>query len=150
MRVRMRVRKIVRTRGWTAVALLAAAMLVLPGLVLPGLVLPGLAARPAWAETMRDRQWYLSTLDVAGAHRLTTGAGVVVAVVDTGVGAHPDLSGQVLDGVAFVGTGNGQRDGSGHGTAMAGVIAAMGGSADHLLGIAPGAKILPVKVGASD
>src|SRR5262249_12821453 len=89
-------------------------------------------------------------LDVAGAHRLTTGAGVVVAVVDTGVGAHPDLSGQVLDGVAFVGTGNGQRDGSGHGTAMAGVIPAMGGSAGPLLGIAPGAKILPVKVGASD
>ncbi|MDG6108547.1 S8 family serine peptidase [Dactylosporangium aurantiacum] len=111
---------------------------------------PVLAAQPAWAETMRDRQWYLKTLDVAAAQKVTAGDGVVVAVLDSGVGTHPDLDGQVLDGTSFVGEpGSFRTDNDGHGSSMAGIIAAKGGSADHLLGIAPKAKILPVRISAS-
>lgn len=110
---------------------------------------PVVAVPPAWADTMRDKQWYLKTLDVAAAHKITTGAGAVVAVLDTGVGAHPDIDGQVVDGASFAGeTGdpaNYRIDNDGHGSAMVGIIAAKGGDANHLLGIAPKAKILVVR-----
>lgn len=118
--------------------------------VLVAAAAPVLAAQPAWAETMRERQWYLKTLDVAAAQKVTAGDGVVVAVLDSGVGTHPDLDGQVLDGTSFVGEpGSFRTDNDGHGSSMAGIIAAKGGSADHLLGIAPKAKILPVRISAS-
>jgi membrane-anchored mycosin MYCP len=116
-------------------------------------VLTGLAPivavpAPAAAQTMRDRQWYLQTLDVAAAHQLSTGAGVVVAVLDSGVGTHPDLDGQVIAGISYApGTGTSRTDNDGHGSSIAGVIAAKGGTPDHLIGIAPNAKILSVRTG---
>ncbi|WP_327004212.1 S8 family serine peptidase [Dactylosporangium sp. NBC_01737] len=111
---------------------------------------PVVAVSPAWAETMRDKQWYLQTLDVAAAQKITAGDGVVVAVLDTGVGAHPDLDGQILDGTSYIGEpGSFRTDNDGHGSSMAGVIAAKGGNADHLLGIAPKSKILPVRIASS-
>ncbi|MEV6927435.1 S8 family serine peptidase [Dactylosporangium sp. NPDC051485] len=120
-----------------------AAAAVLAGLT-PIVALPA----PAAAQTIRDRQWYLQTLDVAAAHEISTGAGVVVAVLDSGVGSHPDLDGQVIDGISYApGTGTSRTDNDGHGSAMAGIIAANGGTDDHLLGIAPHAKILSVRTG---
>jgi len=115
--------------------------------VLAALVSPGLANA---AETLRAKQWWLDALHIDQAQAIATGTGVVVAVVDTGVQAdHPDLAGQVLDGADLDFSGNddlGRTDLKGHGTAVAGLIAARGGGPDHALGIAPGAKILPVKV----
>lgn len=105
------------------------------------------AAQPAWAGTMRDREWYLKTLDVAAAQKITMGDGVIVAVVDSGVGTHPDIEGQVLEGMSYVDEpGTFRTDNDGHGSSMAGIIAAKGGNADHLLGIAPSSKILPVRI----
>jgi type VII secretion-associated serine protease mycosin len=110
-------------------------------------------AAPAWADNTRDQQWQLGFLRVAEAHRFSQGAGVVVAVVDSGVDAtHPDLVGNVLSGtdVRPGANGNGQTDTNGHGTAMAGLIGAHGhgpGGSSGALGIAPQAKILPVKDG---
>jgi subtilisin family serine protease len=76
------------------------------------------------------------------------GAGVVVAVVDTGVqGNHPDLASNLLPGADFVSSSGGTActDPNSHGTHVAGIIAqvdnALGG-----IGGAPGAKILPVRV----
>ncbi|MEV6602389.1 type VII secretion-associated serine protease mycosin [Actinoplanes sp. NPDC051346] len=109
-----------------------------------------LAGTPAVADSMRNRQWHLSALDVATAHRISTGEGVTVAVIDSGVNAkHPDLAGSVLPGIDLTGDrGDGRTDTHGHGTGMAGLIAAHGhgqGGADGALGIAPGAKILPIR-----
>lgn len=119
--------------------------------VVAAVAAPVVAAPPAWAETMRDRQWYLKTLDVAAAQQVTAGDGVVVAVLDTGVGSHPDLDGQVLDGTSFIGEpGTSRSDNNGHGSSMAGLIVAKGGSGDHLLGIAPKAKVLPVRITANE
>ncbi len=108
----------------------------------------------AFADSIRDRQWYLSTLDIARVHQLSQGAGVTVGLIDTGVDAkHPDLAGAVLPGLDLhdykAGDGTGRNDVLGHGTEMAGIIAGRGhgdGHADGILGIAPEAKILPVRV----
>jgi type VII secretion-associated serine protease mycosin len=124
-----------RSYGAAAAALSIVAVVALP-------------ASPAQADWVRDKQWYLSSLKISQAHTITEGAGITVAVVDTGVEAHPDLRNNLLDGTDVIAgtTGNGHADGDGHGTAMAGIIAAHGkNSRDGLLGIAPDAKILPVK-----
>ena len=106
----------------------------------------------AHADSIRDRQWYLTSLHVSQAQAISKGAGVTVAVVDTGAYPHPDLRRNLLGGVDIVsgGAGNGQADEAGHGTNMAAIISAHGtpGNAG-VLGIAPAAKVLPVKIGDS-
>ncbi|MBV1849108.1 S8 family serine peptidase [Catellatospora tritici] len=107
-------------------------------------------AAPAHADRFRDDQWFLGYLDLTKAHAISQGAGVTVAVIDSGVEAHhPDLDGNVLTGIDVVtgGGGNGWGDLDGHGTGMAGLIAAHGhGSGDGVLGIAPKAKIFPIRM----
>ncbi|RSM43564.1 hypothetical protein DMB66_53195, partial [Actinoplanes sp. ATCC 53533] len=77
------------------------------------------------------------------------GRGVTVAVVDTGIADVPDLAGQLADRVDLTGTGDG--DGYGHGTFMAGLIAATGkASGGAYQGVAPGAKLIDVKVADAD
>jgi type VII secretion-associated serine protease mycosin len=100
---------------------------------------------PALADT-RDDQWHLNYLKVEQAHRISTGKGVTVAVIDSGVAKHPDLSGVVKGTDFFKAGGNGRTDLTGHGTSMAGLIAAHGNSRQHALGIAPDAKIIPIRV----
>ncbi|MFE9024422.1 type VII secretion-associated serine protease mycosin [Streptomyces sp. NPDC007808] len=77
------------------------------------------------------------------------GQGVTVGVVDSGVDAsHPDLTGQVLKGKDFTGGGDAQEDKLGHGTIMASIIAGHGhgaGNASGMVGLAPKAKILPLR-----
>lgn len=102
---------------------------------------------PALADEFRNKQWHLGYLKVAQAQRISTGKGVTVAVIDSGVSSHPDLSGSVLDGTDFVRSGgDGRTDLTGHGTSMAGLIAAHGKNGAGALGIAPDSKILPVRV----
>src|SRR5690349_1309778 len=77
------------------------------------------------------------------------GRGVTVAVVDTGIADVPDLAGQLAGRVDLTGTGDG--DGYGHGTFMAGLIAATGeASGGAYRGVAPGAKLVDVKVADDD
>lgn len=103
-------------------------------------LLPGSAAA---APDLRARSWYLESLHLVAAERIATGRGVTVAVLDSGVNEIPELSGRVLPGYD-PGGGDGRRDRTGHGTSMAALIAGAGGSGDRLLGVAPGAPILPV------
>ncbi|MEU4472443.1 type VII secretion-associated serine protease mycosin [Micromonospora sp. NPDC023888] len=111
-------------------------------------LLAGAAAQPAVAAPQRAEQWYLDELRIDQAHKLSTGRGVIVAVVDSGVDAtHPDIRGQVLPGGRSYGaSGDGRADEEGHGTHMAGIIAATNAAADGVDGIAPGARILPIKI----
>ncbi|MFF9067529.1 type VII secretion-associated serine protease mycosin [Streptomyces sp. NPDC014891] len=124
-----------------AAVLLATAFAVLPA-----------TTTPAYADTIRARQWGLQALHTEEAWRTTRGEGVTVAVLDTGVDAeHPDLEGSVLAGRDLVGFGasRGDRAWARHGTAMAGIIAGHGhgpDGGDGVLGIAPDARILPVRV----
>lgn len=97
-----------------------------------------------------------AALDLAPAHALATGAGVKVAVIDTGVAPHHRLGG-VIDGGDFLGTSDprdavpgGTSPGSlldcdGHGTVVAGVIATRPAPTDDLVGVAPEATIISIR-----
>jgi type VII secretion-associated serine protease mycosin len=101
----------------------------------------------AYAGTVSATEWQLTNLHARLAWRLSTGSGVIVAVLDSGVDAgHTDLTGQVLPGADFVdGTTDGRKDFVGHGTTVAGLIAGRE-RAGSVTGIAPHARILPVRV----
>lgn len=111
-----------------------------------------LPSTTAYADGIRAQQWALDAMHTQQAWRTTKGSGITVAVLDTGVDdQHPDLAGNVLPGKDMVGFGahRGDRAWARHGTAMAGIIAGHGhgaGRGDGVLGIAPEAKILPVRV----
>jgi type VII secretion-associated serine protease mycosin len=111
-----------------------------------------LAVPPAVADPARTLDWALNALHAQQAWQTTKGAGITVAVLDTGVDStHPDLTGQVLAGKDEVGFGAERGDSAWakHGTGMAAIIAGHGhgpGDSDGVLGIAPQARILPVRV----
>ncbi|MFJ6842116.1 type VII secretion-associated serine protease mycosin [Streptomyces griseoluteus] len=115
-----------------------------------GLLLVGISAGTAQAETIRARQWHLDAMRAPEVWKTTTGRGVTVALIDSGVDdSLPDLRGQVLDGKDFSSLrGDEHTDVAGHGTSMAAIIAATGalGGVDASYGLAPGAKILPIRM----
>jgi Subtilase family len=110
------------------------------------------AAGPALADTVRNNEWWLSSLHVTQAWLSTKGTGVTIAVLSTGVDTNqPDLAGSVTTGRDF--TGSGRAAGGPfwgvNGTAVASLIAGHGHgtkNADGIVGVAPEAKILSVRV----
>ncbi|GIF42324.1 S8 family serine peptidase [Actinoplanes xinjiangensis] len=102
---------------------------------------------PTGTDAYRSRQWSLATMNVAQAWQASTGTGITVAVIDSGVDAgHPDLAGQVLPGVDLIaGTEGVSTDPNGHGTHVAGTIAAVTGNGTGVAAVAPDAKILPIR-----
>ncbi len=109
-----------------------------------------IGAAPAHADTIRDRQWYLDGMHAEEMWKASTGTGVTVAVVDTGVDdGLPDLRGQVLPGKDFLGSKrDGRTDTQGHGTLISVLIAGTGKGfgGTGAMGLAPGTKILPLRV----
>jgi subtilisin family serine protease len=72
----------------------------------------------------------------------STGAGVTVAVMDSGIADHPDLAGKIAARADFVNDGSALQDPGGHGTFIAGVIAANG----RMKGVAPDARLVSLRV----
>jgi len=108
------------------------------------------------------RQWHFAKVQAEQAWGTTTGTGVLVAVVDSGVDlTHPDLQANIVsyndadmvepDGnctgpaQSRVCTQDGAQDENGHGTHVAGLIGAVANNGVGVAGVAPGAKILPVR-----
>ncbi|MEU3246367.1 MULTISPECIES: type VII secretion-associated serine protease mycosin [unclassified Streptomyces] len=115
-----------------------------------GLSLVGMAALPAQAESIREREWHLTAMRASQMWRTSTGIGVTVTVIDSGVNAGlTDLAGRVLPGrdEAPDAPGDERTDPNGHGTLMALLIAGSGRSdgGAGTFGLAPGVKILPVR-----
>ncbi|WP_406304773.1 type VII secretion-associated serine protease mycosin [Streptomyces sp. NBC_00885] len=120
-----------------------------------GLLLVGSAAAPAQAESNRSMQWHLDAMHAEEMWKVSTGKGVTVALIDSGVDAtHPDLKGQVLRGKDFMSGASGDEwtDLQGHGTSMAGIIAGTGkmDGGNGAFGLAPGTKILPIRFEDTD
>jgi subtilisin family serine protease len=123
--------------------------------LLPALPLLTATAAPAVAapaDTVRDsEQWVLDMLRVQAAWQTTRGAGVIVAVIDSGVSQDAtDLAGSVISGPDFTGltTKPSSQLWGQHGTWMASIIAGHGhdGGYDGIVGVAPEAKILSIRV----
>ncbi|MGO4120105.1 S8 family serine peptidase [Arthrobacter sp. YAF16] len=127
-------------------------------------------------DTRYGEQWDFTGANgmrIPGAWDVSTGSGSTVAVIDTGITAHPDLDANVLPGYDFVSDATAARDGNGrdsnaqdqgdwyaagecgqttagnsswHGTHVSGTIAAVTGNSTGVAGVAPNAKVLPVRV----
>ena len=104
----------------------------------------------AAADPLLAQQWGLFAIGADHVWTTTTGQGVIVAVVDSGSGPHPDLAENLLPGRSIIGTVESQDgkdiDASGHGTHVAGIIAAVANNGIGGSGVAPNAKILPIQV----
>jgi type VII secretion-associated serine protease mycosin len=104
-------------------------------------------APSAVAADIQSKQWYLDAMHAEAMWKISTGKGVKVAVLDTGVNPDtPSLKDQVLadevpKGVSYKAT----EDYNGHGTSMAELIAGTG-AGGGLRGLAPGARIVPYRV----
>jgi type VII secretion-associated serine protease mycosin len=104
-------------------------------------------ASSAVAADVQSKQWYLNAMNAEDMWKISTGKGVKVAVLDTGVNPDtPSLKGQVLgDEVPETVSYKATEDYNGHGTSMAELIAGTGAEGG-MQGLAPGAKIVPYRV----
>jgi thermitase len=99
-------------------------------------------------------QIWAETVNLPAAWTVTAGdPDVIVSVVDSGIRAdHPDLEGQVLTGKNYVDgfSEDDTSDNLGHGTAVAGIIAAVGNNGIGVAGTAMNVQLLPMRVGNTD
>lgn len=97
-------------------------------------------------DAIQKYGWSITAFDLPSAWAKTKGGGVKIAVLDTGADLdHPDLSANLLPGVNFVEPGKQPWDDNQHGTHVSGIIAAANNEIG-MVGVAPEAKIIPVKV----
>ncbi|XVH33397.1 S8 family peptidase (plasmid) [Haloferacaceae archaeon DSL9] len=106
---------------------------------------------PEEGEELFAYQWDKHDQGIPDAHTITRGDGTRVAIIDTGIATgHPDLEGQVnLDlSKSFVPDdyGVGEPYGGAHGTHVAGIVAANDGSESGVIGSAPGAELVDLRV----
>ena len=106
----------------------------------------------AKADKIRDSEWWLSSMHVTSAWSSSRGSGVTVALLSTGVlTSHPDLTDSVTTGPDYTGSGETSAGNTWgiEGTSAASIIAGHGdniGDAAGIIGIAPAARILSVRV----
>ena len=140
-----------RALGAAAVAaLLTGAMLAPTGAA----AAPAAPTEPrATADLVRDKEYWLDSYGIRSAWNVTKGAGVTIAIIDTGVdGSVAELRGAVTAGADFSGSGTGGApeggDGDEHGTMVASLAAGRGTGANAgVIGVAPAASLISASVG---
>ena len=101
----------------------------------------------ASGDQYAGRLWGLQKVRAETAWSSGTGDGITVAVVDSGVDPnHEDLRANIVEGYDFVADDADPRDEEGHGTHVAGIVAAVANNGIGVAGVAPKAKIMPVRV----
>ena len=102
------------------------------------------------SDPLLDQQWGLTAIGAPSVWKITRGAGVTVAVIDSGSGPHPDLDANLDAGRTMFGSidsvGAIDVDVAGHGSHVAGIIAAVADNAIGGSGVAPQSRILPIRV----
>ena len=116
-----------------------------------GLVVGLAGPASATNDTYLSRQWGLTQIGAPQAWTRSTGGGVTIGIVDTGVDtAHPDLAGKVAATADCVGRpctpGAGGTDAHGHGTIVSGIAAAATGNGRGVAGVAPDARLVVARV----
>lgn len=133
-----------------AIALIAGALAVLVGAV------PAVALAPE-DDPVRAAEYWLDDYGIRDAWKTTRGAGVRIAVIDTGIGRAPEVDAAVVGGIDV--SGSGTPDGrtpvgavdSNHGSWVASLAAARGtGPGTGMIGVAPEAELLSISVGFGD
>ncbi|MFK4071830.1 S8 family serine peptidase [Streptomyces sp. NPDC029674] len=108
----------------------------------------GLAPSAA-ADDVQSKQWYLEAMEAENLWKASTGEGVTVAVIDSGVSRTPSLQGRVKPGRDFSGAPGGPLDDyESHGTTMAELI--VGSGREGLRGLAPGADVISFRIGLGE
>lgn len=98
-------------------------------------------------DMLWPNQWGLRLIGLEAAWPVVSGASPVVAVLDTGADlTHPDLNGAFVPGQDLVNGDADPTDDNGHGTAVAGVLAARAGNGEGGAGVCPSCTVMPVKV----
>ena len=94
-------------------------------------------------------EWHLTKIGVPAALDIGQGAGITIAVLDTGVDAVPDLASQLVSGWNFYDNNSNTTDVNGHGTAVAGAAAAATNNGVGVASIAGQSRIMPIRVADS-
>lgn len=98
-----------------------------------------------------NRSWALPKIEAPAAWDISTGDGIIVAVLDTGVdGMHPDLAANMVPGWNMFDNNDNTADVHDHGTWVAGTIAAAANNGMGSAGVAWSAEIMPVRIAAPD
>ena len=102
------------------------------------------------SDPLLDQQWGLTAIGAPSVWTISRGVGVTVAVIDSGSGPHPDLDANLDAGRTMFGfidsAGEIDVDVAGHGSHVAGIIAAVADNAIGGSGVAPQSRILPIRV----
>ena len=101
---------------------------------------------PRYADPYFKLQKNADSLHISDAHRLSTGRGIRIAVIDSGIDRHhPDLAGKIVFAENLAQRAVDEREDDIHGTAVAGILVAKPGNGVGIVGVSPGAELLGLR-----
>lgn len=114
--------------------------------IVEALVRGGISAKPVPVPPAEKLPWGVDRIDAEKVWTVTTGAGIKVGIIDTGISnTHPDLLANIIGGVNTINSRNGWNDDNGHGTHVAGTVAAIKNTIG-VVGVGPQISLYAIKV----
>ena len=104
-----------------------------------------------WFDVSREYGWHLTRIGAPAAWYFQRGSPqVIIALIDTGVTPVPDLAGKLVPGWNFYNQNTDTRDVTGHGTSVAGVLAAATNNGLGVAGVAWNCRIMPLRISSPE